>query len=361
MDIIKSTRKYEAWLAAHTPVIQSEIDLKHKSMAEDAFPFFRATFYRWIQLFNEHCEDLVSAPEVLGIGDLHVENFGTWRDPEGRLIWGVNDFDEAYYLPYANDLIRLAASAHLAVEENHLKLDKSSACQSILEGYSDSLSTGGNPFVLGEEHRWLHDTATFRLKEPIKFWDKLNGFEEIKKTTPDTEPLRFLLKNIPGYEKKYKVIQRIAGLGSLGKQRFVVIVEWKGGFIAREAKVCVPSAYVFANKDSNDEILIEELVDKSIRCEDPFFFVKKNWIIRRIAPDCSRIELESLPKEHDEQKLLHAMGWETANIHLGTKTASKKIQKDLAKRGKNWLHESAGKMLDAVKKDYEEWKKTVNS
>ena len=326
-------------------------------MAEDAFPFFRATFYRWIQLFNEVCEDLLSVPQVLGIGDLHVENFGTWRDPEGRLIWGVNDFDEVHNLPYVNDLIRLAASAHLAVEENHLKLDKEGVCAALLQGYSDSINAGGRPFVLGEEHRWLHDTATFRLKEPIKFWDKLNAFEEIKKTDPESEPLRFLLKNIPGYEKKYKAFQRIAGLGSLGKQRMVILVQWNGGLIAREAKACVPSAYVFANNESNDDILIEELVDNCVRCKDPFFFVKKKWIIRRIAPDCSRIELESLPKEHDEQKLLHAMGWETANIHLGTANAAKKISKDLSKREKNWLNESAGKMLDAVKNDFDEWKK----
>ena len=35
-------------------------------------------------------------PAVLAVGDLHTENFGTWRDAEGRLIWGINDFDEAF-------------------------------------------------------------------------------------------------------------------------------------------------------------------------------------------------------------------------------------------------------------------------
>jgi hypothetical protein len=35
------------------------------------------------------------APVVTGVGDLHVENFGTWRDADARLVWGVNDFDEA--------------------------------------------------------------------------------------------------------------------------------------------------------------------------------------------------------------------------------------------------------------------------
>ena len=48
--------------------------------------------------------------KLKGVGDLHVENFGTWRDVEGRLVWGVNDFDEAYALPYTNDLVRLVAS-----------------------------------------------------------------------------------------------------------------------------------------------------------------------------------------------------------------------------------------------------------
>ena len=50
---------------------------------------------------------------VLAIGDLHLENFGTWRDAEGRLVWGINDFDEAWALPYTNDLIRLATSARM--------------------------------------------------------------------------------------------------------------------------------------------------------------------------------------------------------------------------------------------------------
>ena len=124
MDIIKSTRKYESWLAGNTSVIQSELELKHQNMASGLFPFFRATFYRWIKLFNENIEDIVSIPNVLGIGDLHVKNFGTWRDIEGRLVWGVNDLDESYYQPYTNDLIRLSASAHTAIEENNLKLEK---------------------------------------------------------------------------------------------------------------------------------------------------------------------------------------------------------------------------------------------
>ena len=51
---------------------------------------------------------------VLAVGDIHLENFGTWRDADGRLVWGVNDFDEAAEMPYVLDLIRLATSALVA-------------------------------------------------------------------------------------------------------------------------------------------------------------------------------------------------------------------------------------------------------
>ncbi|MFI5145070.1 MAG: DUF2252 family protein, partial [Ignavibacteria bacterium] len=327
---------------------------------DNPFSFLRATFYRWIQLFNKNCENIPETPVVLCVGDLHVENFGTWRDLEGRLIWGVNDFDEAYMLPYTNDLIRLTTSAHLAIKANHLKIDKSDACESILEGYKNCLDSGGRAFVLNEEKNiWLHDTATFRLKDPVAFWEKLNGFKEVKKGIQDGL-INSMLQNMPGYSKEYKIIQRIAGLGSLGRQRFVLITEWEGGKIAREAKAFIPSACVFAEKSGDESLYYDEIIESAVRCKDPFVTLKKNWIIRRISPDCSRIELNSLPKEHDEKKLLYAMGWETGNIHLGSVKAIKAIKKDLGEKHKDWLHEQAEIMLDATEKDFKEWQE-VNS
>ena len=102
MRIKKATKKYEAWLAKNITIVPADLALKHTRMAEDPFQFLRATFYRWVQVWPQVCPDLARAPRVLAVGDLHVENFGTWRDQEGRLIWGVNDFDEAYPMPYTN-------------------------------------------------------------------------------------------------------------------------------------------------------------------------------------------------------------------------------------------------------------------
>ena len=57
---------------------------------------------------------------MLAVGDLHVNSFGTWRDAEGRLCWGVDDFDESYPLAYTNDLVRLAASLKIVIDAESL-------------------------------------------------------------------------------------------------------------------------------------------------------------------------------------------------------------------------------------------------
>ena len=79
--------------------------------------------------------------------------------------------------------------------------------------------------------------------------------------------------------------------------------------------------------------------------------LQKHWIVRRLAPDCSRIELSALPREHDVLRLLNAMGWETANIHLGSGRATT-LRADLKKRPRGWLLNAARAMEKAVKADF---------
>ncbi|HEX2680882.1 MAG TPA: DUF2252 family protein, partial [Candidatus Dormibacteraeota bacterium] len=119
-EITDATRSFERWLGDRQRLRRDDLEFKHQQMAADAFSFLRATFYRWAELWSEELPELGDAPRVLAVGDLHVENYGTWRDAEGRLIWGVNDFDESTNLPYTLDLVRLATSAGLAAAEGHL-------------------------------------------------------------------------------------------------------------------------------------------------------------------------------------------------------------------------------------------------
>jgi len=51
------------------------------------------------------------------------------------------------------------------------------------------------------------------------------------------------------------------------------------------------------------------------------------------------------------------MGWETANIHLGTKTARKPILRHMQKQKGKWLHAATEEMLKAVREDWKTWEK----
>src|SRR5580698_1960496 len=172
MDILTATKDFEKWVSGHTHVVKSQFSDKHKQMAESPIQFLRGTFYRWTQLFPELCPDLRKAPAVLSVGDLHIASFGTWRDGFGRLIWGIDDFDESYPLPYANDLVRLGVSAILDASEGEIKVGLGNVVEVILDGYRACLREGGKPFVLEEKHKWLREIALNCLDIPADFWKR---------------------------------------------------------------------------------------------------------------------------------------------------------------------------------------------
>jgi len=361
MNIVKSTRGFETWLGRHTTIVKPDLRLKHQRMADSPFPFFRATFYRWMQLWPEVCPALAKAPRVLAVGDLHVENFGTWRDIEGRLVWGINDFDEAGTLPYTVDLVRLATSALLASEEGHLRLQSKDACAALLDGYHESLVESGRPFVLEEEHKWLRLIALNELRDPVHFWAKMEALPKIPGKLP--RKLRESLDRLmpePGLE--YRTVRRVAGLGSLGHVRVVALAECHGGRIAREAKALSPSAISWAaGKKGPGKIAYQQILDRAVRDPDPFVKLRGSWIVRRLAPFCSRIELAVLPSNRDEIRLLFAMGWETANIHLGTRDARKNVSRHLDRLKPVQLLSAAIDMAKAVTKDWHAWKQSQES
>jgi hypothetical protein len=349
-----STQSYEAWLASQITILPADLKLKHAQMKLALFSFFRATYYRWAEMWPEVCKDLVSAPEALSVGDLHVENFGTWRDSEGRLIWGINDFDEASWLPYTNDLVRLVASAHIAIGADHIALDRKQAAVAVLEGFEKAIEEGGRAFVLAENHPALWEMARHRLREPERYWQRLSALQPLKGGIPSSAR-KAIVRMLPRPDVPHVIAHRVAGLGSLGRQRFVAIGDWHGGKIAREAKALAPSACSWAGKPSK-KILYQQILDRAVRCPDPWVQLRGSWIVRRLAPDCSRIELSALPQERDEIKLLSAMGYETANVQLGT-AKRRAILKDLKQRPNGWLYNAARLMAEAIQADWEKWRK----
>jgi len=354
MNAVQATRAYERWLSKRLTLLKADVRLKHMRMEQDPFFFMRASFYRWAQTWPAECDSLRTAPRVLAVGDLHVENFGTWRDGEGRLIWGINDFDEATTLPYANDLVRLCTSALMAIGESRLATPARLACESVLEGYLQSLKDQGAPVVLAEKHRWLRDLAVSRLREQRTYWDRLLNLQSMTGAVPSN--VRRLLRDaLPEKGLPFWIVHRQAGLGSLGRQRYTALASWRGGTIAREAKPLVASAWTWMRDADAGRLQYAQIIRRAVRVPDPFLTVRDGWVIRRLAPDCSRIELQSLAGIGDECRLLWMMGWETGNVHLGTPRQRKAILRDLARRKRGWLLKAARRMRDATMADWRRW------
>ncbi|MBN9098424.1 MAG: DUF2252 domain-containing protein [Pseudonocardia sp.] len=89
--------------------------VKFRKMAADPFAFYRGSaclFYADVAGREDPWADERTS-RVWIQGDLHAENFGTYMDGDGVLIFDVNDFDEAYVGHFTWDVLRFAASMAL--------------------------------------------------------------------------------------------------------------------------------------------------------------------------------------------------------------------------------------------------------
>lgn len=354
-----ATADYEAWLGRHVDLYQADLDYKHEQMSDeaDAFPFFRGTYYRWAQLWQWTAAELRDAPVVPSVGDLHVENFGTWRDAEGRLVWGVNDFDEADCLPFTHDLTRLAASFWFTPHQHEL----GEVCHSLLKGYRANLEQGGSPFVLEENHSDLRALALNADRDPAKFWAKLTKLLDDPEVDPPASAKQALLQDLPDATLKPQFRFRPqAGMGSLGKPRYVALVEWAGSWIARETKAVTPPATRWLVKSDAAVKLPMLLAAQAIRCRDPFYWPAADWTTRRLAPRCSRIDLVQLTHGRENSTLFKAMGAETANMHLADPTAAAAVLADLEERPESWLEHAAHHLAKLIEADWREGQENVS-
>lgn len=352
MSFVKDNKAFEKWLAKQCKVVKPDIKYKHHRMEKDAFIFLRATYFRWARKIGDWCPELMDAPQVRAVGDLHLENFGTWRDRDGRLVWGVNDFDEAAVMPYVLDLVRLVTSIQLAPDRPRAITNKAAA-SAVLRGYRDGLKQP-QPALLFEGETWLRPYAEPGKKKPEKFWKEV---DEYKKATPPAYVRKALTRSLPRDVDDIRFCKRTKGGGSLGRQRFVAVAFWRGGQILREAKALVPSAWIWANgRNGTRKPVFLKLSNGRYRAPDPFLRIQKKFIIRRIATDSEKIELGLDAGAKLHLRYLSAMGFDLASIHAGTAGSVNKIKADLAKRPRGWLNANAAVAAAEVRKDYREWK-----
>lgn len=344
-DILASVARYDAALVAvlGSAVVSADVAEKHRKMRKSPFQFLRATCFRWAETAASLCPDLGTATAVGAVVDSHAGNFGLWRDAQMRLVWGVNDFDETARAPWPFDLVRLAASLIVSLDDARA----GEIADAVIWGYAEGLADP-RAFVLERDHLWLRDAFAASDKERETYWSKLEaappaacnpaGFEQ---------PLRAAL----GPAEHVVIAARSAGVGSLGRPRFVALGPWRGGPVAAEIKALLPSAWASGRETG----LADRVAHGRYRSPDATLRYADDHVVRRLGPNSSKINFETLaPALH--ANLFAAMGRELAAIHSGAGDAAT-VARELAAMPHEWLKHAGRRVAGATEADWEVWRR----
>jgi uncharacterized protein (DUF2252 family) len=221
---------------------------KYMKMRKSAFAFFRGTchlFYR--DLPKNSTFDL--APVVWICGDLHLENFGAYKGDDRLIYFGIDDLDEGVLAPCIWDISRLLTSIFLAVDS--LLFTKSDACelaQIYLTSYANTLISGKIKSITTDNAKGIvadllqnlsHRKRSQLLEERTNL---INNYRQLKfenqkilsvsrqkqeEVTQAIEQWATSQAN-PDFFDVLDVGFRIAGTGSLGLDRYLILVTGKG-------------------------------------------------------------------------------------------------------------------------------------
>lgn len=330
------TQRYEAWLGEQIPLVRADLVRKHHEMREDRFKFLRGTYYLWLVRLGELLPSVLEMAETVTVGDLHVENFGTWRDRAGVRRWGVDDFDELGRGAWLVDPLRLAVSAVLSPG---LGLAHDDACDLVLTTWRGT--EPGRAVDLRER-----DAAHLRELVPV-VEDPKRFYRAFARSGPPVEVPPELVAAAredaePGWTPTW--YRRTAGTGSLGHQRFAGVGKADDGqWHAREIKQLGPPTETWLHAAAPVD---ERKVIKAIRGPARMARVD-GWQVRDLAPDVVRISLDRLPPKN-ARRLLRSMARAGADVQGVDARAFERRERVTRKTFRRYV----AVMADAVREDW---------
>jgi uncharacterized protein (DUF2252 family) len=221
--------------------------LKYQMMSQSAFRFFRGTCHLFYQDLAKN-DDLPNGPLAWICGDLHLENFGSYKGDNRLEYFDLNDFDEAVLSPATWEIARMVTSIIVGFGSLKISLNEAKEAASLfLKTYAATLAKGKSKYIEQETAKgivklFLKNVAARKQKELIRQRAALkNGklnfvIDSVHLYKIDKDLKKELLeylgkwmkKNMSGPQYKYKVLDtafRVAGTGSVGVKRYVFLVE----------------------------------------------------------------------------------------------------------------------------------------
>jgi uncharacterized protein (DUF2252 family) len=262
--------------------IPALVPLRVGRMLESPFAWYRGTAATM-------AADLRAAPRtgvtVVACGDAHVANFGLFASPERRVVFDLNDFDEAGDGPWEWDVKRLAASMHVAGRDKGMTEEQcGEAARLAVRGYREALDEA---LSLGALERFafqveveavepmLEDAGREELRRTVRKAQRRTSEQVVRRITTRTadgrmrivdqppvtqhvdhatpeqvatlferyrEPLRADVRALLGQFSLVDHVLRVVGVGSVGTRCYLVLLEGPAGEpLVLQVKEAVPS------------------------------------------------------------------------------------------------------------------------
>jgi uncharacterized protein (DUF2252 family) len=337
------------------------LKLKYKAMSENAFVFLRGTCHLFYQdlpidgIFK-------TAPSVWSCGDLHLQNFGTFKGDDRLVYFDINDFDESVLAPCTWDVVRFLTSVLVAAHTIPIHAeDAQQLCLTFLDTYTAELKTGKDRTVhqdssTGMVKDLLEKLQNRKRKDFLDERTELQGSDRALKmidgkTFPATESERNAVMGLldrfaktqpnPEFYRVLDVAHRIAGTGSLGLERYIILVEGNGSpdrnylLDLKAARSSSLKLYVPVPQP-NWQTEAERITSIQFRFQEsppallnPVALDGKSFVLREMQPTADRVNLEDTEgKIKRLTKVINTMAQVTAWGHLRSRARQGSVSAD---------------------------------
>ena len=257
---------YDRLTAFNEGLLPDKVQMKYEAMAENAFRFFRGTCH----LFYEDlaaAEPLPLSPLAWICGDLHIENFGSYKGDNKLVYFDLNDFDEGLLAPASYETVRMVTSIFIAFDNLGFEQEKAlKMAQLYVRSYSATLAKGKPISIDPRTARgivcdFLTSAAQSTYKDLLKK-RTVSKKKSIMLSLADERHFKLdktLRKELEAHMTEwiktssdgpynYKVISavfRLAGTGSIGVKRYLFLLKstnTKNHYLLLDMKQARPSS-----------------------------------------------------------------------------------------------------------------------
>lgn len=337
---------------------------KFRKMAADPFAFYRGSaplyYSDMARLEDPWVDDATSRVWIQG--DLHAENYGTYMDSAGVLVFDVNDFDEAYLGHYTWDLQRMAASLALL---GFRKALSDGSISGLIETYARAYAETVQLFATSEVDRDFRLTLdntdgpllsvlqVARSETRVRLLDAITAFDGVDRKLASGPGVRDLpggereavlaayeqyLDTIPEAKRQQSLSYAVkdikgragVGIGSAGLRVYTLLVEGRTQALENDVILSMKQA----NTPAVSRVVTDERIRSYFEHEGQRTAVSQQalqahadpwvgWceldgvgqIIKEVSPYEADLDWELVTEVDEMQPLVHDLGRATAKVH----------------------------------------------